>query len=102
VARRAKAGAQQAMLRTPLLSYKGGAPNGLSINADASKGSIIVRVLNAAGQPIAALQQSQPVDKDGLAIPIAWDKPLSAVGENPFFLEFVLTKDAEIYGFSFQ
>lgn len=87
-------------LRTPLLSYTGGVPAGLWLNADASKGSVVVRVLNVKGQPLAGIE-SQPLKKDGLSLPVEWSKPLSAIGDEPFQLEFVLD-NAAIYGFSFK
>ncbi|WP_428938595.1 hypothetical protein [Fontivita pretiosa] len=100
VARAARQG-REGILRTSLLTYRGGVPRGLWLNADASRGQITVRVLDAQGKPIAGLEQSQPVTGDGLALPVRWSQPLASVGAQPFHLEFAL-RDAAVFGFSFQ
>ncbi len=100
VARRNEPG-KEGLLRTPLLSYKGGAPAGLWLNAAAAaNGSVTVRVLDANGRAIEGLEQSRPLSADGLSQQVEWSKPLSSLGEQSFRFEFVL-RDASVYGFSF-
>jgi hypothetical protein len=93
-------GKNEGRLLTPLLTYTGGAAQGLWINADGSQGQIIVRVLDAAGKPIPGLEQSETIQRDGLAVPVQWPQSFSKLGNKPFQLEFVL-RDAAIFGFSF-
>jgi hypothetical protein len=100
VARQARQG-ETAKLRTPLLSGVRGAPRGLWLNANASGGQLAVRVLDADDEPLVDFDTSQPLNADGLSLPVQWKKSLSALGDQPFRLEFVI-RDASIFGFSFQ
>lgn len=72
----------------------------LHVNADASRGSVTVDLLDEAGLSVA---ESEPLRKDGVAHTVRWRKgrPLTHVIGKPIRLHFVL-KEAKLYSFSFS
>jgi hypothetical protein len=81
------------------------APGGrLLLNARATRGMVVVRLLgaDAAGEPIVALgaAESSPVRGDVLAGEARWPRPLERLRGRPVRLEFRL-RDAALFGFEF-
>ncbi|MGE3817863.1 MAG: hypothetical protein AB7I30_00355 [Isosphaeraceae bacterium] len=79
-------------------------PSGrLTINARAVKGSVVVRLLDAAGAPIADLggADAKPVEGDTLAGDVRWRESLGRLRGRPARLEFQL-RNAALFAFEFS
>ncbi len=102
VARRAS-GAEPGTLRTvPFVLSKSSGK--LSVNADASRGALLVQVRDAeTGEILPGLRfaDCRPLTRDGLRVPVRWRKAgLSGLAGRRVQLEFELT-DASLFAFSF-
>jgi hypothetical protein len=86
-----EAGAKEGSLRTPLLTLEGKA---LSLNVDAGQGFVRAQVVDREGKPISGFTfaDGKRVDRDALAAPLEWKKPLSAVAGKPVRLELKLQR----------
>jgi len=95
-----EAGDAEGTLRTRLVQV---GTNSLAINADASAGSIRVRVLDERGEEIPGFGFADclPVTGDSLAAPIQWTRPLAEIAGQPIRLEFLL-KNARLFALMLQ
>ena len=93
-------GREEGMLRTPSFVVPG---NRLTVNADASRGEVRVRLLDQDGKPLKALgdAEARPITGDTLAAEVRWPKPLSALRGKPVCLEFRV-RQAALFGFEFH
>jgi len=76
----------------------------LEINASTKKGgSVVVEVLDAAGQPLAGFGPSDPFAGDDLRHTVTWkgDKSVAGLAGKPVCLRFRLA-NAELYSFAFR
>ncbi len=91
------AGEKPGHLITPVLMLNAGR---ITLNADASQGSIVVEVLDEQRQPIPGFtaQDTTPLVANGLDLPKTWAKPLQALNGKPVCLRFTL-RNARLYAF---
>lgn len=90
------AGASGGVLRTRLLRLN--AAN-LSLNVDATAGSVIVRVIDESGTVVAT---STPVTNiDSIKAPVEWPATLQTLATNAVRLEFAITH-AKLYAFNLE
>ena len=76
----------------------------LEINARTrGKGCVIVRLLDAAGKPIAGFEASEPMTGDSLRHVVTWGakKGVTPLAGKPVILEFEM-KDAKLFAFAFR
>jgi len=94
-------GREPGTLITHLIKYTGRNRLELTVNADAAQGELRAQLTNAAGNAIAgfAFEQCEPVRKDGLAIPIQWQRDMDELRGESFHIEFRL-QDTRLFGFS--
>ena len=90
---------QGTLLTRPFL-HPGGR---LTLNADASRGEVRVRLLNEDGQPIKAFgdAESKPITTDALAAEVQWPNSPEALKGKPVRLEFKV-RNAAVFGFEFH
>ena len=74
----------------------------LTINANAARGEVRVRLLDESGKPLRALgkAEARPISGDVLAADAQWPKPLVGLRGKPVRLEFRL-RAAQLFGFEF-
>ncbi len=74
----------------------------LTLNADASRGEVRVRLLGASGSPSKALgtPEAKPIAGDHLAAQVRWQASLQKLRGKAVRLEFTV-RNAELYGFEF-
>ena len=75
----------------------------LTVNADAARGEVRVRLLDQDGRPLKALGEAEArsITSDALAGDVQWPKPLSALRGKPIRLEFRV-RQATLFGFEFH
>jgi hypothetical protein len=91
-------GEQGRLLTKPFLLPR----ENLTINCDASRGTLSLRLLDASGRslkPIGPIQ-SEPISGDMLAKEIRWPKSIASLRDTPVRLE-VIVKNAAFFGFEF-
>ena len=89
---------EQGTLTTQPFLFPGGV---LTINADAAKGEVRVRILSAEGQPMSGFGEAKAVATDALAAEVHWPTPLEALKGRPVRLKFAL-RNAALFGFEFR
>ncbi len=96
----ADAGAEVGTLTTVPVHFTG---DRLELNVDASRGSVSVELLDAAGRPIAGYGKSDPLNSDSLRATVSWKgtSDLSALARSPVSLRFHL-QGAALYSFAFR
>ena len=68
----------------------------LTVNADATRGEIRIRLLSAEGAPLQDVADAKPILGDVLAAEVHWPKSLAAVRGKSVRLEFQLRKAAPL------
>ena len=96
----ADGGGEGARLTTVPLHFSG---RRLELNVNASKGRVIVEVLDPAGKPIAGFEKSNPVATDAIRSTVRWKggDSLAQLAGRPLSLRFDL-RNAELYSFAFR
>jgi len=94
------AGTAPGRIVTPLLLIDG---NGLTVNADAKDGRVVVEIVGEDGQPISGFSKTdcKPVTVDALDAPLRWSRPLRELAGKPVRLEFTLTS-ARLFSFDLR
>jgi hypothetical protein len=74
----------------------------LTVNARATRGAVLVRLLDAEGKPLDDLgaADASPLEGDVLAGEVRWPRPLERLRDRPVRLEFRLRR-ASLFGFEF-
>jgi hypothetical protein len=75
----------------------------MTINTDASRGEVRIRLLDENGQPLMALGESlsKPITGDALAAEVTWRKPLAELRGRAVRLECT-ARAAALFGFEFS
>ena len=75
----------------------------LTVNARATRGAVLVRLLDPAGKPLDDLgaAEARPLDGDVLAGEVHWQESLDRLRGKPVRLEFRLRR-AALFGFEFS
>lgn len=94
------AGDQPGRITTPLLTLDA---DTLTLNADASRGSITVQILDEQNKPIPGftVQDATPIASDGLDVPVKWSRPFAELKSKPIRFQFAL-RGAGLFAFNLQ
>ena len=94
------AGSDTGWIVTPPVILDGAA---LTVNADASGGSLVVQILDETGHPLPgfAAQDTTPITTDAVAAPVQWSRDLARLKDKPVRLDFAL-QNAHLFAFDLQ
>ena len=75
----------------------------MTVNVDASRGELLVRLLDENGKPLASWSrpEAEAIRGDQLVAPVRWEKSIGELRGRVVRLEFRL-RDAALYGFEFH
>jgi len=90
------AGSQQGTMLTPPVVFLG---KGMTVNAKID-GRLRVRLLDDTGKPLPGFDADdcEPIQGDGLALPVRWKGSMAALRGRPVQVEFIM-QDAQLYAF---